>query len=147
MTFQPRMKSKNCRKSGFFRDLRLYVTKYVKFKFEAVLKGSTPFTRSINSTILNSNLQMKHFFKLPLERAFVCNFVCSFSNKKPFPSLRRENGKIFQFFLNRGGGIFYLKRPIESRERPRRPNSSISMRGSSLLRPSRSPLRKRSRSS
>lgn len=105
-----------------------------------------PSTRSTYSVILNSNFANEALLKLPLECAFVCNSVCNFSNKKPFPSAKRENGKIFQFFLNRGE-IFYLKRPIESRERPRRPNSSISIRGSSLLRPSRSPLRKRSRSS
>lgn len=37
-------------------------------------------------------------FKLPLERAFVCNFVCNFSNKKPFPSAKRETEKSFNFF-------------------------------------------------
>lgn len=146
MTFQPRMKSKNCRKSGFFRDLRLYVTKYVKFKFEAVLKGSTPFTRSINSTVLNSNLQMKHFLNCLLSVLLYVILYVTFQTKNRFPPQRGKTEKSFNFFLNRGE-IFYLKRPIESRERPRRPNSSISMRGSSLLRPSRSPLRKRSRSS
>ena len=139
MTFQPPTRSKNCRKSGFFRDLRLYVTEYVKINFVAVLKGSTPFTRSINSTVLNSNLANEALLKLPLECAFVCNSVCNFLCKKPLPSTKEGNGKIFQFFLNRGE-ICQLKRPIESRERPRRPNSPISTRGSSLLRPSRSPL-------
>lgn len=105
-----------------------------------------PSTRSTYSVILNSNFRTRDFKKRLLNVPFVCNSVCNFSNKNRFPPQRGKTEKSFNFFLNRGE-IFYLKRPIESRERPRRPNSSISMRGSSLLRPSRSPLRKRSRSS
>ena len=105
-----------------------------------------PPTRSTYFAILNSNFRTRDFKKRLLNVPFVCTFVCNFSSKKPLPSTKEGNGKIFHFFLNRGE-ICQLKRPIESRERPRRPNSPISTRGSSLLRPSRSPLRKRSRSS
>lgn len=108
--FQPPTRSKNCRKSGFFRDLRLYVTEYVIIKFVAVLKGSTPFTRSTYFAILNSNLANEALLKLPLECAFVCNSVCNFLCKKPLPSAKRENGKIFHFFFEQRG-ILSVKAP------------------------------------
>lgn len=88
-------------KSGQIEDVHAATWKRLLPLIQEYLprEGKLPFTRSINSTVLNSNLQMKHFFNLSLERAFVCNFVCNFSNKKNrFPPQRGKTEKSFNFF-------------------------------------------------